>query len=78
MPYKVFKPGVKTSSPASARATMKVWNNSAGNGKFSIKIGANGTEQEVISHGIKKKLQVAHKAVVLVNKGKVDLEWLRS
>jgi len=80
MPYQVFEPGEKASSPASARATMKIWNNSAGSssGKFSIKIGSNGTEQETISHGAKKEFDVANKAVVLVNKGKVDLEWLRT
>lgn len=79
MPYKIFVPGEKVSSPASSRDTLKVRNDADENksGKFSIKIGSNGTEQESISHGGKKEFDVANKSFVLVNKGTVDLEWLR-
>ena len=54
MPYRTITPGEKASSPASARATLKVRNEESKTGKFSIKIGSGQTEQESITHGKKK------------------------
>lgn len=77
MPYRTITPGEKASSPASARATLKVRNEESKTGKFSIKIGSGQTEQESITHGNKKEYDVKDKSFVLINKGDVDLEWLR-
>lgn len=78
MPYAPFDPNEKVSSPGSSRHTMKVRNEAARSGKFSIKIGSGSSELESISHGTKKEYDVGGQAVTLINKGSVQLEWLRS
>lgn len=78
MPYAPFDPDEKVSSPGSSRHTMKVRNQAAKSGKFSIKIGSGSSELETISRGAKKEYDVGGNAVTLINKGAVQLEWLRS
>lgn len=78
MPYAPFDPNEKVSSPGSGRHTMKVRNQATKSGKFSIKIGSGNTELETISRGVRKEYDVGGHAVTLINKGAVQLEWLRS
>lgn len=77
MPYRNWEPDERISSPGSTRHTFKVRNKSGERGKYSLKIGNGGTEQFTISNGATDRHDCGGNAVVGVNKGKGDLEWLR-
>lgn len=77
MPYRPWEEGERISSPGSTRHTFKVRNSTDERGKYSLKIGAGGTEQFSIGSHQTEKHDVGGDAVVGVNKGKTTLEWLR-
>ena len=77
MPYRDWEPGERMSSPGSTRHTFKVRNRSGERGKYSLKNGSQGTEQFTISSGQTERHDCGDQAVVGVNKGKGNLEWLR-
>jgi hypothetical protein len=75
--YREWEPDEKISSPKSTRNTFKVRNSSGKSGKYSLKIGTTGSENHTIGGHETVKHDVTGQSVTGVNKGKVNLEWLR-